>query len=68
MPYEGSRGAFWAILGPDVEFRSSEYDVEGAVAAMEVMGAPVRQELVRHLLDPPSSEATTAYYESMRGA
>ena len=68
MPYEGRRGAYWAILGPDVEFRSSDYDVEAAVAAMEVMGVPVREQLVRHLLDPPSSESTTAYYESMRGA
>ena len=68
MPYEGERGAFWAILGPDVEFRRSEYDVEAAVAAMEVMSVPVRRELLGHLLDPPTSDETTEYYESMRGA
>jgi putative phosphoesterase len=25
MPYEGVRGAFWALLGPDVEFCRTEY-------------------------------------------
>jgi putative phosphoesterase len=25
MPYEGVRGAFWALLGPDVEFRGTAY-------------------------------------------
>ena len=32
MPYEGRRGAFWALLGPDVELRRPEYDVEAAAA------------------------------------
>lgn len=68
MPYEGRRGAFWALLGPDVEFRRSDYDVEAAVAAIEVMGVPVRDEHLRHLLDPPTSDETTEYFESLRGA
>jgi putative phosphoesterase len=28
MPYEGVRGAFWAVLGPDVELRRTEYDAQ----------------------------------------
>jgi putative phosphoesterase len=67
MPYEGARGAYWALLGPDVEFRTSEYDVEGTVAAIEVLAAPVHEELFAQLLDPPDSESTTAYFESQRG-
>jgi putative phosphoesterase len=67
MPYEGRRGAFWAVLGPDVEFRHSDYDVEAAVAAVELMAAPVRAEHLRHLLDPPTADETTAYFESLRG-
>ena len=27
-PYEGERGARWALLGPDVELRRTEYDHE----------------------------------------
>jgi putative phosphoesterase len=26
MPYEGVRGAFWAVLGPDVSLRRTEYE------------------------------------------
>jgi putative phosphoesterase len=68
MPYEGRRGAFWATLGPEVEFRQTDYDVEATVAAMEVLGAPVEDRLVEYLLDPPDSESTTEYFESLRAA
>jgi putative phosphoesterase len=67
MPYEGERGAYWALLGPDVELRRTEYDVEGSVAAIQVMGAPVDEELLQQLLDPPDPSATTEYFESLRG-
>ncbi len=40
MPYEGKRGAFWALLGADVEFRRTEYDVEAAVAAIGATERP----------------------------
>jgi putative phosphoesterase len=68
MPYEGTPGAYWALLGPDVEFRKTEYDVEGTVAAIEVLAAPVDGQLLDHLVDPPDSESTTEYFESHRGA
>jgi putative phosphoesterase len=67
-PYEGARGAYWALLGPDVEFRHTPYDVEGAVAAIEVLGVPVDARMLEQLLDPPDSESTTEYFESLRGA
>jgi putative phosphoesterase len=67
MPYEGAPGAYWAILGPDVEFRHTEYDVEGAAAAIEVLAAPVQEQFLEQLLEPPDSESTTAYFESIRG-
>jgi putative phosphoesterase len=59
LPYEGARGAYWALLGPDVEFRRTEYDVEAAVAAIEVMRVPVDGQLLEHLVDPPDSKSTT---------
>jgi putative phosphoesterase len=68
MPYEGRRGAFWAILGPDVELRRSHYDVEACVAAIEVLGAPVDPQLLAYLLDPPESAAVTEHFESLRAA
>ena len=67
FPYEGARGAYWALLGPDLELRRTDYDVEAAVAASQALGAP-RQEEIRHLLEPPDPVATTEYFESLRGA
>jgi putative phosphoesterase len=68
MPYEGAPGAYWAILGPDVEFRRTEYDVEGTAAAIEVLAAPVHEQFLEHLLEPPDPASTTEYFESLRGA
>jgi putative phosphoesterase len=66
MPYEGRQGAYWAILGPEVGFRRTEYDIEATIAAMQVMGAPVDDRLVEYLLEPPDPGATTEYFESLR--
>jgi diadenosine tetraphosphatase ApaH/serine/threonine PP2A family protein phosphatase len=68
MPYEGVTGAYWALLGPDVGLRRTEYDVDAAVAAIEVMGAPVDHRLLEQLLEPPDPAETTEYFESLRGA
>ena len=68
MPYEGAPGAYWALLGPDIEFRRTPYDVEAAVAAIEVLGVPVAERMLEQLVDPPDSESTTEYFESVRGA
>ena len=67
MPYEGQPGAYWALLGPDVEFRRTEYDVVAAVAAIRELQSPVREEQLAQLVDPPTSDATTEYFESLRG-
>jgi predicted phosphodiesterase len=68
MSYEGDVAAFWALLGPDVEFRRTEYDVDAAVAAIEVMRVPVDGPMLEHLVDPPDSASTTEYFESARGS
>jgi putative phosphoesterase len=69
MPYEGRRGAFWTLLGPDVEFRCTEYDVDATVAALRATGAPgIDELLIRYLLEPPDPNETTEYFESHRGS
>lgn len=68
LPYEGAPGAYWALVGPDVELRRTEYDVDGAAAAIRETGAPVDERLLSHLLDPPGSEEAAGYFESVRGA
>ena len=68
MPYEGAGGACSALLGPDVEFRRTEYDVEATVVAIEVMGVPIDARMLDQLVDPPDARSTTEYFESHRGA
>lgn len=56
VPYEGRRGAFWALLGPSVELRRTEYDVESAVALMRSTGDPDSGRIGDMLLEPPARE------------
>jgi predicted phosphodiesterase len=58
LPYEGLSGvAFWAVLGPDVEMRRTDYDLEAALARMRAGGIPefeVNEDLLRS--PPPPVE------------
>jgi predicted phosphodiesterase len=67
MPYEGRPGAYWALLGPDVELKRTEYDVEQAAGAVRE-ATPDDEDAVRRLLEPPGPDEATAYFESHRGS
>lgn len=67
MPYEGRRGAFWALLGPDVELRRTDYDVDATVQSIRAFGAPVREEFLGLLLEPMDRDEATAEFEQLRG-
>jgi putative phosphoesterase len=54
LPYEARPGAYWALLGPDVELRRTDYDVAGAVAAYRESGFPDPEQMVELLEQPPS--------------
>jgi predicted phosphodiesterase len=68
LPYEGRRGAFWALLGPDVQLKHTEYDVEAAVAMLRGAAAAGGEDYWHYLLDPPDPDETTKFFESQRGA
>ena len=54
LPYEAQAGfAYWALLGPDVELRRTEYDVEAAVARIRVSEDPGVEASVELMLSPP---------------
>jgi putative phosphoesterase len=58
MPYEGRPGAYWALLGPDVEFRRTEYDVAAAAQAIRATSYPDPEEKIEVLINPyPADEA-----------
>jgi putative phosphoesterase len=53
LPYEGRQGAYWALLGPDVELRRTEYDVDAAVERFQASGQPNVEQIVEMMLEPP---------------
>jgi putative phosphoesterase len=67
-PHEGRRGAYWALLGPDVDFRRSEYEYEAAAKLILASGYPNAQHAAETLLDPPTPEEATEHFEKLRGA
>jgi predicted phosphodiesterase len=67
MPYEGRRGAFWALLGPDVDLRRTEYDVEAAVEQLLATGYPDAEQYTGWLLEPEDPAEVSAYFEGLRG-
>ena len=61
LPYHGEPGAaYWALLGREVEFRRTAYDVDAAVAAMRATDDPSVEQIVELMLHPPSREEVIA--------
>jgi putative phosphoesterase len=56
LPYGDVPAAYWALLGPDVEFRRTSYDVDAAVAAMRATEDPRVEAAVELMLHPPSRD------------
>ena len=69
MPYEARPGAYWAVLGPEVDLRRTDYDLEAAAAAIRVSGFPDAGELAdENVLTVPSAEEATEQFERMAQA
>jgi putative phosphoesterase len=66
IPYEGRPGAFWALLGPDVELRRTDYDVSVAVGRYRASGDPLAEQMIEILEQPPTREEVTAHAESLQ--
>ena len=67
LPYhEGEPGtAYWAMLGPDVELRSTRYDVTAAADAGPRTGDPAAGKITELLMSPPSPAAILAETENL---
>lgn len=67
MPY-GEPGAYWALLGPGVEFRRTAYDLEAAAARMRLGGSPSADEFARdNVMSVPSVEDALAFFRAHGG-
>jgi predicted phosphodiesterase len=65
MHYAAAPGAYWAVLGPDVDLRRTEYDVDRAVAAYRQTGDPLVEQTVEMLLSPPTPDEVIAHAEAL---
>jgi putative phosphoesterase len=67
MPY-GETGAFWALLGPEIEFRRTDYDREAAAARIRKSPWPGADEFAReNVLSVPSAEEAFAFFRAHGG-
>jgi len=53
MPF-GDPGAFWVLLGPDVQLRHTSYDLTKAAERIRATPYPQAQEDAQNILQPPS--------------
>lgn len=65
VPYQGQPGAYWAILGPDVELRRTEYDLELAIARYRETSDPFAETMIETLLRPPPLREVIAHAEAL---
>lgn len=58
MPF-GEPGAYWVVLGPDVQLRRTRYDLMNAAEIIRGTAYPQAQDFAAHNILRPPSEATT---------
>jgi putative phosphoesterase len=63
MPYEDRVGAYWALLGPDIDLRRTDYDVQAAIERMRGTGYPDENHL-ENLANVPNGKEAAAFFES----
>jgi predicted phosphodiesterase len=67
MPF-GAPGADWLLLGPDVELKHTDYDLEAAAGRIRGTQYPRAEDFVsRNLLDPPSEQQILEAYAQAAG-
>jgi hypothetical protein len=67
MPY-GTPGAFWALLGPDVEFRRTDYDRGAAASRLSALVGSDADDFVReNVLAVPTADEAFAFFAAHGG-
>ena len=65
LPYEGRPGAYWALLGPDVELRRTEYDVAETIERYRASGQPGVEQIVEMMVEPPEPREVIEHAEKV---
>jgi diadenosine tetraphosphatase ApaH/serine/threonine PP2A family protein phosphatase len=67
MPYEGRRGAFWAMVSDGaIDLRRTEYDVEAAAETIRGSDWSEAGQLAKWLTEPKDPEEVTEIFEQRR--
>ena len=66
-PYADQPGAYWALLGPELEFRRTAYDFAAAAEAVRRTAIPQRDDWAADVIRPPTAEEATTLFENMAG-
>jgi putative phosphoesterase len=66
MPYEGATGAYWVVLGPEVDLRRTGYDVEAAAARIRASGYPdADAHAAEYVLASTDPDEATTHFERL---
>ena len=66
MPYAARPGAYWVLLGPDVEHRRTDYDLAAAAARIAATGAEGAEQFAReNVLTVPSVDEALPYFRAL---
>jgi predicted phosphodiesterase len=66
MPY-GQAGAYWALLGPDVSLRRTDYELQAAASEIRRTSRWPEAEsfAAENVLQPPSADDALAYFQQL---
>jgi predicted phosphodiesterase len=69
LPYEGRAAAFWAVLGPDVQLQSTDYNIDETRETFRCAGMTddVEREMRLSLFDPADPDEVAEYFEGRAG-
>ena len=67
MPYADQPGAYWALLGPEVDLRRTAYDFEAVADAVRRTEFPGREDLAGSIVRPATAEEAITAFERMAG-
>jgi hypothetical protein len=64
MPYEGRPGAYWALFGPGVELRPTEYELDGALEELRAGRYPDLEKMLQEsVLEPADPDEVDRFFE-----
>jgi hypothetical protein len=66
MPF-GEPGAYWLLLGPDVQLRHTRYDFDAAATRVRATSYPGAEAFAKQILEPLSEQVTLDSYARVDG-